>query len=79
MSYYSTPTIPFSTRGKEIKKFLEKYDIDPPYLVLDDDKRNVEGIIPDSNFVHVEGGWFRGLSMEKVNEAISKLKKQMGN
>lgn len=79
MSYYATPTIPFSSRGKEIRKFLERYDIDPPYLVLDDDKKNVEGIIPESNFVHVEGGWFGGLSMAKVNEAIVKLKKQMGS
>jgi len=77
-------SLPFSvtpnqeSKGDEILGWLSENQVSSgePYLVIDDQKGEIEGKIPDQNFLQVEDGWRNGFSRSCMEEALTRVLKK---
>lgn len=71
----TTPILPLGMRGEEILLWLEEHHREgEPYLVLDDESGEINGKIPDLNFIHIDKGFDNeGFSQKYLQIALSRI------
>lgn len=61
-------------KGEEILEWLASRGKESrPYLVLDDQKEEIEPYIPEAHFIHVKQGWTEGFSEIHLRQAIHRI------